>query len=325
MMMDSDGTRSSPAAGKLDNNDHFSIGNGYGLYGIVGAAIAAILIPVVLSSLLLGKKKVKQRGVPVEVGGEAGYAVRNGQTAELVEVPWGRATTMAALFEQSCKKHSREKFLGTRKLIHKEFFTASGGRKFEKLHLGDYEWQTYGEVFDRACNFASGLIRLGHNEDARAAIFAETRAEWFIAFQGCLRQNVTVVTIYSSLGEDALIHSLNETQVSTLICDSKLLEKLATISSRITTISNVIYFEEEETAIANDFGTSGSMSHWKVSSFSEVEKLGKSNPVPPSLPSKNGIAVIMYTSGSTGLPKVCSVLSFLIFGSIACSKESLQT
>lgn len=29
-------------------------------------------------------------------------------------------------------------------------------------------------------------------------------------FQGCFRQNVTVVTIYSSLGEDALIHSLNE-------------------------------------------------------------------------------------------------------------------
>lgn len=29
-------------------------------------------------------------------------------------------------------------------------------------------------------------------------------------FQGCFRHNITVVTIYSSLGEDALIHSLNE-------------------------------------------------------------------------------------------------------------------
>lgn len=28
--------------------------------------------------------------------------------------------------------------------------------------------------------------------------------------QGCMRQNITVVTIYASLGEDALIHSLNE-------------------------------------------------------------------------------------------------------------------
>ncbi|KAI9382732.1 hypothetical protein POPTR_014G169600v4 [Populus trichocarpa] len=142
---------------------------------------------------------------------------------------------------------------------------------------------------------------LGHNEDARAAIFADTRAEWLIAFQGCFRQNITVVTMYASLGVDALIHSLNETQVSTLICDPKQLKTLAAISSKITTIKNVIYFEDGETT--NDLGLSASTSYWKVSSFSEVEKLGKNSPVPPSLPTKNGIAVVMYTSGSTGQPK----------------------
>lgn len=168
---------------KLATSDYLSTGKGYGTYGIVGAAVIAILIPLLLSIVFMGKKKVKQRGVPVEVGGEAGYAIRNARMAELVEVPWKGATTMAALFEQSCKKHSQDPFLGTRKLISKEFETASDGRKFEKLHLGDYEWQTYGQVFDRACDFASGLIALGHNEDSRAAIFSDTRAEWFISLQ----------------------------------------------------------------------------------------------------------------------------------------------
>lgn len=301
-MADSEGSfPSSPVLDKLDSNDYSSVGKGYGTYGIVGAAAVAILIPILLSTIFMGKKKVKQRGVPVEVGGEAGYAVRNARHAELVEVPWKGATTMAALFEQSCRKHSPERFLGTRKLISKEFVTASDGRKFEKLHLGDYEWQTYGQVFDRVCNFASGLIMLGHNEDTRAAIFADTRAEWLIAFQGCFRQNITVVTMYASLGVDALIHSLNETQVSTLICDPKQLKTLAAISSKITTIKNVIYFEDGETT--NDLGLSASTSYWKVSSFSEVEELGKNSHVPPSLPTKNGIAVVMYTSGSTGQPK----------------------
>lgn len=298
-MADSEGSfPSSPVLDKLDSNDYSSVGKGYGTYGVVAAAI---LIPILLSTIFMGKKKVKQRGVPVEVGGEAGYAVRNARHAKLVEVPWKEATTMAALFEQSCRKHSPERFLGTRKLISKEFVTASDGRKFEKLHLGDYEWQTYGQVFDRVCNFASGLSMLGHNEDTRAAIFADTRAEWLIAFQGCFRQNITVVTIYASLGVDALIHSLNETQVSTLICDPKQLKTLAAISSKITTIKNVIYFEDGETT--NDLGLSASTSYWKVSSFSEVEELGKNSPVPPSLPTKNGIAVVMYTSGSTGQPK----------------------
>ncbi|KAG6748793.1 hypothetical protein POTOM_048727 [Populus tomentosa] len=302
-MADSEGSfPSTPVLDKLDSNDYSSVGKGYGTYGVVAAAAAAaILIPILLSTIFMGKKKVKQRGVPVEVGGEAGYAVRNARHAELVEVPWKGATTMAALFEQSCRKHLPERFLGTRKLISKEFVTASDGRKFEKLHLGDYEWQTYGQVFDRVCNFASGLIMLGHNEDTRAAIFADTRAEWLISFQGCFRQNITVVTIYASLGVDALIHSLNETQVSTLICDPKQLKTLAAISSKITTIKNVIYFEDGETT--NDLGLSASTSYWKVSSFSEVEELGKNSPVPPSLPTKNGIAVVMYTSGSTGQPK----------------------
>lgn len=101
----------------------------------------------------------------------------------MVEVPWEGATTLAALFEQSCKRHSRQNFLGTRKVVDKEFVTASDGKKFEKLHLGEYEWMTYGEAFDHACNFASGLVRIGHNTDSRLAIFAETRAEWLIAFQ----------------------------------------------------------------------------------------------------------------------------------------------
>lgn len=155
----------------------------YGSRSALGALLVAIAIPILLSTMFLGKKKVKQRGVPIQVGGEAGYAIRNSKSRELVEVPWKGATTMAALFEQSCKKHSRQRFLGTRKLISKETVTAGDGRKFEKVHLGDYEWITYREAFDRACNFASGLVRLGHNVDSRAAIFADTRAEWFIAFQ----------------------------------------------------------------------------------------------------------------------------------------------
>ena len=36
--------------------------------------------------------------------------------------------------------------------------------------------------------------------------------------QGCFRQNITVVTIYSSLGEEALSYSLNEVYLSTRFC-----------------------------------------------------------------------------------------------------------
>ncbi|XP_021766364.1 long chain acyl-CoA synthetase 8-like isoform X2 [Chenopodium quinoa] len=179
-------------------------------YSVVGTVAIAVIIPLLLSILWMGRRKVKQRGVPVQVGGDAGLAMRNAKFKELVEVPWEGASTVADLFEQACKKNENHRFLGTRKLIDKEVIQSSDGRKFEKVHLGDYQWETYGQVFERACNFASGLVKLGHDLDTRVAIFSETRAEWFIALQGCLRQNLTVVTMYASLGEDALIHSLNE-------------------------------------------------------------------------------------------------------------------
>lgn len=152
-------------------------------YGVVLAIVIGILIPVLPMALIMGKKKGKVRGVPVEVSGEAGYAVRNAQKKELIKVPWEGATTMAHLFEQSCKKYSKNRFLGTRKIIGKELVSSKDGRQFEKLHLGDYEWQSYKEVFARVSNFASGLLKFGHNTDRRVAIFSDTRAEWLIALQ----------------------------------------------------------------------------------------------------------------------------------------------
>ncbi|GJR98162.1 long chain acyl-CoA synthetase 8 [Tanacetum coccineum] len=294
-MADSEGSPiSAPTTEQMDAGGSFLTDKSY---GAAIALIIAIAVPLVLSSMFAGKKKLKQRGVPVQVGGEAGLAMRNARSDKLVDVPWEGATTMAALFEQACKKHSQHRFLGTRKLIERSFVSGSDGRKFEKLHLGEFQWETYGQVFERVSHFASGLVQLGHDPDTRIAIFSDTRAEWLIAFEGCFRQNITVVTIYASLGDDALIHSLNETKVSTLICDSKLLKKVAAVSSSLKTVENVIYFESDNTEALTNIGD------WKISSFLEVEKMGQETPAPARLPIKKDVAVIMYTSGSTGLPK----------------------
>lgn len=270
----------------------------YGFEGIVAAVVISLILPLLFSSIY-PRKKGRQRGVKVDGDGEKVIVMRNSRFSSLVAVPWEGATTMAALFEQSCRRHSHNRCLGTRKLISREFVEGGCGKKFEKLHFGEYEWLTFGESFDRACIFGSGLAKLGHGPGSHAAIFSDTRAEWFIAFQGCFRQNITVATIYSSLGEDALVHSLNETQVSTLICDSKQLKKVQAISSSLESIKNVIYFEDGP--LASDL--LDNMDHWKVLSFNEVLRLGKENPSQPTLPSSTDVAFIMYTSGSTGLPK----------------------
>eukprot|EP01018_Ginkgo_biloba_P011176 Gb_21774 [translate_table: standard] len=187
----------------------------------MSALFVGILVPLLFSFVCRNMKRRKERGVPMKAGGDPGFTIRNSQFPTLLEVPFEGASTLAALFEQSCKQHRHMQLLGSRRLISRRIEFSEDGKPCEKLHLGDYAWLTYGEAFERACNFASGLIQLGHKRGERAAIFAETRAEWQIALQGCFRCNITVVSIYASLGEEALAHSLNEAPLGTTLIDER--------------------------------------------------------------------------------------------------------
>ncbi|KAF9410414.1 hypothetical protein HW555_010495 [Spodoptera exigua] len=158
--------------------------------------------------------------------------------------------------------------------------------------MGEYVWRTYVDVEKEARHFGAGLRELGCQPRQNIVMFAETRAEWMIAAHGCFKQSIPVVTIYATLGDEAIAHGINETDVSTVITTYDLLPKFKKILAKTPKVDTIIYMEDP------------AQEHRKGGVYCKIKTkyttLRSSEPVPPS---PSDTAIIMYTSGSTGVPK----------------------
>jgi hypothetical protein len=82
---------------------------------------------------------------------------------------------------------------------------------------------------------------------------------------------ISVVTIYATLGEEAIAHGINETEVSLVITSHDLLPKFKNVLSKTPKVKKIIYMEDQ--LAKTDI--SGFKTGVDIIPFSEVLKSGE--------------------------------------------------
>lgn len=244
----------------------------------------------------------RTRAVPVAVSEGLCYRNVDPPKAFQIEIERANIKTVEQALTYSCKKHGTKKALGTRQVIREFEEVQKNGKVFKKLELGEYTWLNYREVDEMARNFGKGLRVEGHQPKENIVIFAETRQEWLISAIGCFKQNLPVCTLYATLGDEALIHGINETEVRHVITSHELLPKFKHLLARCPKVTNITYFKNP----IKDTDLTGYKEGIVFNSFEEIVEKGRTadySDVKDVLPTPEDTAIIMYTSGSTGTPK----------------------
>ncbi|XP_064333631.1 long-chain-fatty-acid--CoA ligase 1 isoform X3 [Camelus dromedarius] len=167
-----------------------------------------------------------------------------------------------------------------------------------------YEWLSYKQVEEMSECVGSGLIQKGFKAapDQFVGIFAQNRPEWVIIEQGCFAYSMVIIPLYDTLGTEAITYIINKAELSLVFVDKP--EKANLL---LDGVENKLIPGLKTVVLMDSFGSSllerGQKCGVEIISMKALEDLGRANRQKPKPPAPEDVAVICFTSGTTGNPK----------------------
>lgn len=261
-----------------------------------------------------------------------------------VEAKIDEFRTYDELMRNSFAKYADSHCYAARQVLEEKWIKRADSDKLVKqVKLSDYKWVTFRELDHQVECARRSFLLAGVRPGDKVMLYADTRPEWQISSQALIRLGAIVGTMYSTLGVDGIIHSVNEMGVSHIVTQRDKVSKLLVLKDKLPKLKKIIYFDSvfkfltekknlngaparqsspATTTADNEEANFGKHPEVDCIGFSdfllEGERVVKSTDDDKykllqqlemeanealSERSKDSIVVIMYTSGSTGIPK----------------------
>jgi long-chain acyl-CoA synthetase len=174
--------------------------------------------------------------------------------------------------------------------------------------LGIWQSWTWAEVHDRVRAFSIGLMLTGCNRGDKVAIVGRNRPKLYWAICAVQALGGVPVPVYADSVADEMGYVLEHADVKfAVVEDQEQVDKVLSITERLPNLSHIIY---DEPRGLRDYD------HSRLKSFEDVEKIGHDaldgvdatatrTAWDRSVAAGKGadLAIILYTSGTTGRPK----------------------
>lgn len=151
---------------------------------------------------------------------------------------------------------------------------------------------TYVYLSKESTLFASYLKGLGVSKGDRVFLCLDRMPELYISIIGIFKAGAILGPVFSSFGQEALKDRLEDSEASTIIIQSFMLEKVLEIRYKLPKLKNIIIIKDNNADSINKDG---------VVDFDDYKKINNNNCIVKTY--SNDPAIIHYTSGTTGKPK----------------------